>query len=467
MKKIYPVFFCFVLVGFLLAMTASASESGGTQKSIQNAKIAQEGNQQDNHQEEHAAGHSDPVAPVLLWVVIILVAAKIGGELFEKFKQPAVLGELLFGVLIGNLHLVGFTFFIPIADNAHIDILSRIGVIILLFMVGLESNIKEMMKVGLPSLLVAAVGVIAPFALGFLTSKFFLPEASGNTHIFIGAALTATSVGITARVFKDLGKLKIPEAKIILGAAVLDDIMGLIVLAVVTGIITTGSLSLASAGAITLKSMIFLIGAIVAGTYCAKWVGNRIARVHVDGTKIIAVLSAAFFFSWAADQIGLATIVGAFAAGLILDEVQFKGCCRKNHNGERVPEMGVEDLVRPIASFLVPIFFVMMGTQVKLETFMDPKVLGIAAALTVAAIIGKQVCSLAVNKSYNRLVVGLGMVPRGEVGLIFAIIGKELGVVNEALFSAIVIMVIITTLITPIAIKWAFDKAGTKQLSAA
>ena len=404
------------------------------------------------------SGHTDPVAPVLLWIVVILIAAKIGGEVFEKLKQPAVLGELIFGVLVGNLHLIGINWLTPIAGDIHIDVLSRIGVIILLFMVGLESNIKEMMKVGVPSLLVATVGVIVPFILGFFVSKYFYPEAVMNVHLFIGATLTATSVGITARVLKDLGKLQLPESKIILGAAVIDDVMGLVILAVVSGIIATGALSLLSVGVITLKSVAFLIGAIVVGTYTAPWIGRQIAKMNVENMKIVTALIIAFIFSWAANLIGLATIVGAFAAGLILDEVHFKDVLRKNHHGDKVPETHIEDLIRPIAAFLVPIFFVLMGIQVKLETFANPAVLGVAAGLTIAAILGKQVCGLVVKKSYSRLVIGLGMIPRGEVGLIFAAIGKGLGVVNDAVFSAIVIMVIVTTLVTPPLLKMALDK---------
>ncbi len=407
---------------------------------------------------EAASGHTDPVAPVLLWIVVVLVAAKFGGEIFEKFNQPAVLGELIFGVFVGNLHLVGINWFTPIAGDIHIDVLSRLGVIILLFIVGLESNVKEMMKVGAPSLLVAIVGIVVPFTLGYFVSQYFYPEAAINVHLFIGATLTATSVGITARVLKDLGKLQLPESKIILGAAVFDDIMGLIVLAVVSGIITTGALSLMSVGMITLKSVVFLIGAIVIGTYTAPALGRWIAKMNVDGMKVISSLIVAFILSWAANEIGLATIVGAFAAGLILDDVHFKDCCRKDHHGRIVPESHIEDLIRPIAAFLVPIFFVLMGIQVKLETFINPSVLGVAAGLTVAAIIGKQVCGLVVKKTYNRLVIGLGMIPRGEVGLIFAAIGKGLGVVNDALFSSIVIMVIVTTLVTPPLLKVALDK---------
>ena len=467
LKSIKTLLIVLIIGIFLFSpvmMNASSTKDGSLEPStvaaISNHSESVEATHADEgHDDEHAAGgHPDPVAPVLLWIVVILVAAKIGGELFEKFGQPAVLGELIFGVAIGNLHLIGINWFTPIAGDFSIDILSRIGVIILLFMVGLESNIKEMMKVGVPSLLVAIVGVIAPFALGFFVSKFFFPEAATNVHLFIGATLTATSVGITARVFKDLGKLHLPEAKIILGAAVIDDIMGLIVLAVVSAIIVTGSISLLSIGAITLKSVAFLVGAIVVGTYAAPWLGRQIAKMKVDGMKVITAMIIAFLMSWAANLIGLATIVGAFAAGLILDDVHFKHCRRRNHHGVFCEELHIDDLIRPIASFLVPIFFVLMGTQVHLATFADVKVLGIAAGLTIGAIIGKQVCGLVVKKTYSRLIIGLGMIPRGEVGLIFASIGRGLGVVNDALFSAVVIMVIVTTLATPAALKLALDK---------
>jgi len=465
MNKARKLFFIFALVGVLTFTPAAlnANEADSLTATVgvgevEHTSVEVATGEHEVAEEHEGSGHADPVAPVLLWIVVILIAAKIGGELFEKFNQPAVLGELIFGVLVGNLHLIGITWFIPISSDIHIDVLSRLGVIILLFMVGLESNIKEMMKVGVPSLLVAIVGVVAPFILGFFVSKFFYPEAVMNVHLFIGATLTATSVGITARVLKDLGKLKLAESKIILGAAVIDDIMGLIVLAVISGIITTGALSLMSVGMITLKSVVFLIGAIVIGTYTAPWFGKKLAKMNVESMKIISALIVAFILSWAANAIGLATIVGAFAAGLILDDVHFKDVLRKNHHGKKVPEMHIEDLIRPIAAFLVPIFFVLMGIQVKLETFTDPTVLGAAAALTVAAIIGKQVCGLVVKKSYNRLVIGLGMIPRGEVGLIFAAIGKSLGVVNDAIFSAIVIMVIVTTLVTPPLLKVALDK---------
>jgi len=184
------------------------------------------------------SGHGGPVLAILIDLIVILLAAKLGGDLFERFKQPAVLGELVFGMIIGNMHLLGFDFFEPFKNDVTLEVLAELGVIILLFEVGLESTVKEMMKVGLASFMVAVFGVIAPFFLGWGVGYLFLPEESIYVHIFIGATLTATSVGITARVLKDIGKIRTREAKIILGAAVIDDILGLIILAVVAGVIS-------------------------------------------------------------------------------------------------------------------------------------------------------------------------------------------------------------------------------------
>lgn len=419
--------------------------------------------------EEHAApsaGHHDPVAPVLLALTVILVSAKVGGELFERMNQPAVLGELIVGVVLGNLVLVNpsWDFFGPLRAEhvtvqwaSAIDILARIGVVLLLFEVGLESNVAEMRRVGVSSLLVAVVGIVAPFALGYFASATFItkvPESIlamnaefdiSNIHIFIGATLCATSVGITARVLKDLGKLHIKESRIVLGAAVIDDVMGLIILAVAAGIIVAAEtgvpMEFAAVLEITGIAIGFLVGAIVVGLTVVPRVLKKIAILRTRGVMLISALLFCFVFSYLANLAGLAAIVGAFAAGLILEEVHF------TEFKEKKP---LHELLAPVTTFLVPIFFVVMGIQVRLETFMDGNVLGLALALTVAAFIGKQVCGLAVvEKGLDRLSIGLGMVPRGEVGLIFASIGKGLGVVDDSIFSAVVIMVIATTLVTP------------------
>ncbi len=402
---------------------------------------------------EATGGHgSSEVSDVLLGLIIILLAAKIGGDVVERFKQPAVLGELIIGMVIGNLVLVGIDVFEPFKHSLTLEVLAEIGVIILLFQVGLESSIKEMMKVGLASFMVAVFGVVAPFFLGWGVAAWFLPEESIYVHIFIGATLTATSVGITARVLRDIGKIKTKEAKIILGAAVIDDIMGLVILAVVAGIITaaSGGGELSSGGIfwIVFKAVAFVVGALVIGNFLAPKILKVGSKMHVQGILLSIALMICFTLAFLAGMIGLAPIVGAFAAGLILDKVHYKVFTERGDHG-------ISELIEPIAIFLVPIFFVRMGMMVQLETFGQMDILFFAGVLTIIAILSKQACSLAIfDKNINRIAIGLGMIPRGEVGLIFAGIGAKLmydghPVISASTFSAVVIMVIVTTLVTP------------------
>ncbi|OGG52812.1 MAG: hypothetical protein A3F84_05470, partial [Candidatus Handelsmanbacteria bacterium RIFCSPLOWO2_12_FULL_64_10] len=399
---------------------------------------------------------------------VILVAARLGGGLFERLNLPPVLGELTFGVLLGNAGLVGIPLFEGLRADPSMDLLARIGVVVLLFEVGLETDAEGMLAVGLPSLLVAVVGMVVPFLLGYGFGLYFLPEASLGTHLFMGAALTATSVGITARVLKDLRKLDLPESRIILGAAVIDDVLGLVVLAVVSGIVTVGTVSLTTAAVILLKAVGFLVLALFVGRWLAPYLGQA-AMALGTGTKLGAALVFCFVLSYLADTLGLATIVGAFAAGLILEEAHFHPPLRDGEldvefEGERLdvqlPTPSLQQLTHPVSSILVPVFFVLMGMHVRLETFADAKVIGEAAALTLAAFAGKQVCGLAVRRGYNRLAIGLGMVPRGEVGLIFASIGKSLGAVDDALYSSVVIVVVLTTLVTPPFLKWSLERVA-------
>ncbi|HSK65023.1 MAG TPA: cation:proton antiporter [Pyrinomonadaceae bacterium] len=413
--------------------------------------------------------HLDPT--VLVGVAVMLVVAKIGGEIFERLKQPAVLGELFAGILIGNLVIFGFAGAEPLKTHEIIAALAELGVILLLFEVGLESDLKEMMEVGWSSLLVALVGVVAPFLLGWLVASYFIPDESRLAHVFIGATLCATSVGITARVFKDLGKLATREARIILGAAVIDDVLGLLILAIVAGAIraaaTGGVLSMLDVGLIALKSFLFLIGAIAIGHFLVPRLLRGAGRFETRGVLLTFAISFCLFLAWAAAKVELAPIVGAFAAGLILDEVHYKP-----KGGPK--ERDLHDLLQPVSTVLVPIFFVLMGLKVDLRLFTRLDILWFAGTLTIAAIIGKQLCGLAVlDRGINRLAVGLGMIPRGEVGLIFAGIGATLmlpsaagvsePVINSATFGAVVIMVIITTLVTPLSLKWSLGHKGDRQ----
>lgn len=418
-----------------------------------------------------AAHGLDPA--VLIGVAVMLFTAKLAGELFERMKQSSVLGELFAGIVLGNLVIFGINAVEPLKTNVTIAALAELGVIILLFEVGLESDLKEMIEVGFSSLLVALLGVVAPFFLGWGVSAYFIPDEARLTHIFIGATLCATSVGITARVFKDLGKLGTREARIILGAAVIDDVLGLLILAIVAGAIraasTGATLSLIDISLIAVKSFAFLIGSIAIGHYLMPRMLRSAGRLETRGVLLTLAISICLALSWAAARVGLAPIIGAFAAGLILDEVHYKP-----QGGRK--ERDLHNLLQPVSAVLVPIFFVLMGLKVDLRLFTQSGILGFATALTVAAIVGKQICSLGIlERGVNRLAIGLGMIPRGEVGLIFAGIGAtlmlpsatgaNLPVISSAVFGAVVIMVIITTLLTPIALKWSLGRSARKRKS--
>ncbi|MDI1451467.1 cation:proton antiporter [Polyangium sp. 6x1] len=404
--------------------------------------------------------HADPIGTVVLYLAVILAAAKLGGDLAVRVGQPAVLGELLAGVLLGNLGALGFTALEPMKTDASIDMLSRLGVLVLLFEVGLESTVAQMLKVGVTSFFVATLGVVAPFALGWLLGAWILPDASPYVHAFLGATLTATSVGITARVLQDLRASQTPEARIILGAAVIDDVLGLVILAVVTGIIGAadrgGTMSYGEIAIVFGKAAAFLVGSLLIGAKISRRLFSVASRLRARGVLLALGLAFCFFFAWLAGLIGLAPIVGAFAAGLVLEDMHFRDFTTRG-------ESTLEHLIQPISSFLVPIFFVLMGLRTDLGAFTQPGVPLLAVALTFAAILGKQACALGVGKGVDRLTVGIGMIPRGEVGLIFANIGQSLTVggkpvVSGAVFSAVVAMVIVTTMFTPPALEWSLSR---------
>lgn len=417
-------------------------------------------------------GELTPVleAYTLLSIAIMLLAAKLSG-LVERFGQPSVLGELIMGVILGNLIFLGIRFFDPIKENIIIQFLADLGVIVLLFQVGLESNLGAMARVGGRALLVAVVGVIAPFILGaYVIGPLLLPDMGSNAYIFLGATLTATSVGITARVFRDLGRLNSRESQIVLGAAVIDDILGLIILAVVSAIVSLGSVSVGDIASISATAVLFLFAVITFGQMLAPDIGNLLSKIQTGtGMKFTLAIAFCLLFAYFAEQIGLAPIVGAFAAGLVLDPVHFrhfdnpkviddiKQSVEKEDPKlvKRIDEVldyhahrHIDDLIEPLSFFLVPIFFIKTGMDVDLSTLLDIKVLLIAIAVAIVALTGKIVAGYMAG-DVNKAIVGWGMVPRGEVGLIFAAMGRSLGVVPDRLFSVIVIVIIFSTLITP------------------
>lgn len=387
---------------------------------------------------------------ILLDLFIIYAAARFAGELFERLRQPAVIGELLAGALIGPYALgligvpnPGLTEVFhgdPAAAQEALDliynVISTLGVVVLLFMVGLETRLDQAVRVGPRALAVAVAGVVAPFVLGF-----GLIEYLGHTRaesLFMGAAMVATSVGITARVLRDLHATATPEARIILGAAVIDDILGLMVLAVVVGLSATGRVSFVEVGLIVAQAVGFTVLVVLIGVGAIRRLDLHLERLRVENAPLAVALVTMLGLAALASQVGLAAIVGAFLAGMVFAESRQQ---RKLHEESQ-----------PIYQFLAPFFFVITGSHVDWRVFLDGSVIGLALVITALAILGKVVgCGLpAAGLGLRSMaVIGVGMAPRGEVGLIIASVGRGLEAVSDAMFSVVVIMSVLTTLMAP------------------
>jgi Kef-type K+ transport system membrane component KefB len=408
------------------------------------------------------AHDSDAVPTVLLALAFMIVAAKLAGELVERIGQPAVLGELLVGVLAGNAVLFGGPDVGSLATSETLTVMAELGAVLLLFHVGLESTPREMMAVGARATLVAVVGVVTPMLLGFGVGELLLPNESWMLHAFLGAMLAATSVGITARVLKDAGSLRTPFARIILGAAVIDDVLGLVVLAVVSGIIQAAAagteLSAVAVLSIVAKAVAFLVGALLVGSLVSPRVFRGALGLRSRGVVLALALGFCFLLSYLALRAGLAPIVGAFAAGLVLEDAHFQDHVKRG-------EPTLHESLEPLIALLVPVFFIRMGMLVDLRSFASASVLGFALLLTLAAVLGKIACGLAAPAGVSKLTVGLGMMPRGEVGLIFAGIGAKLvldghPVVSPETYAAAVFMVVATTMLTPPLLLWSLRRRG-------
>jgi Kef-type K+ transport system membrane component KefB len=376
-----------------------------------------------------AAASTDAVPAVLLVLAVVLIGAKLTGELAERIGQPAVLGELLAGVLLGPSLLAVVD---PAAPWLHL--FAEIGVILLLFQIGLETDLRRMLSVGGAAFTVAVVGVAVPFGLGYLVCRAMgLPDLES---VVAGAALTATSVGITARVLSDLGRLNDPESQVVLGAAVIDDVIGLIILAVVSRVVGGGTVSAGSIAGTTAAAFGFLIAAVVVGRLVVPPAFGLLARIGRPESLAPMGLAVGLLVAVLAHAAGSALIIGAFAAGLAFQPT--------------VHAPAIERGVTRLGHFFVPIFFVAVGAAVDVHTLGDSRVLAIGGLLILVAVVGKVVAGFApVWFRGRKLVVGVGMIPRGEVGLIFAQTGLAAGVLDPGLFASVTAMVMVTTFIAP------------------
>ncbi|MEM1309982.1 MAG: cation:proton antiporter [Cyanobacteria bacterium P01_H01_bin.153] len=416
------------------------------------------------------------LAGVLLSLITVYLAAKVGGEICARVNLPPVLGELLGGVVVGvsALHLIVFpegagetgSMLMQLVERTSdmgaeglisvfrgesevVSILAELGVIILLFEIGLESDLKELIRVGPQAAVVAIIGVVVPFALG-TTGLIALFNIATVPAVFAGAALTATSIGITAKVLAEIQKLGSKEGQIIIGAAVLDDVLGIIVLAVVASLAKTGEIEISNVVILIVSAAAFLVGSIFLGRLLSPIFVGLVEQMQTRGELIITSLIFAFVLSYVAATIQLEAILGAFAAGLILAETP--------------KHKELEEQIIPISDMLVPIFFVTVGarTDVSVLNPLNPanrEGLIIASFMVVVAIIGKVVTGFAVfgQPGINRLAIGVGMIPRGEVGLVFAGVGSASGALSESLEAAIIVMVILTTFVAPPLLRIVFE----------
>ena len=403
--------------------------------------------------------------PILFSLAVLVVAAKVGGLLAERWHQPPVLGELLAGIALANLLplLVAAERLAFIRADPTLRVLAEVGVLILLFDVGLEADLRALARVGASSVVVALIGVMVPLGLGWGAALWLLPESPMVVHLLVGATLSATSVGITARVLRDLGAINTQEGQIILGAAILDDVLGLIVLAVVTGIAAAAAggavLSSAAVVGILLRALLFLGITVALGHFLSNPIVRVAARTGHPEVMLVLGLALCFTLAFVAERVGLADIIGAFAAGLLLDPYG-RGVRTRQEDAT------LAELLRPLSSLFVPLFFVVVGLQVDLGSLASLPALGFGLVLILCAFAGKLACALGVlGRGASRLTVAIGMVPRGEVGLIFAGIGTTLTLagqplLSQRLFSAVVLMVLVTTLVTPVGLRLAFHRRG-------
>ena len=389
-------------------------------------------------------GHD--IGAVLVALVAILITTKLLGEVAQRFGQPAVLGELIAGVLLGGSVL-------GLVDPANpvIATMAELGVILLLFAIGMETELASLLRVGSAATMVAFAGVAVPMALGYVAGT-----ALGLTQVqslVCGAALCATSVGITARVLSELGWLDTSEGRVILGAAVIDDIIGLIILAIIASVVAGATLTPWSITRIAGIAVAFVAVAVVVGSFVAAPIFRAVERIRAANALGIFGLAFAFLLAWLAQRSGSAMIVGAFAAGLVLFKLP------QRHD--------IEKATTTIGHFLVPVFFASVGAAVDLRALADPRSLVLGGALILCGIFGKVVAGFAPWWFRgDKLFVGIGMVPRGEVGLIFAQMGLASAAVGAGEYGALMLMVLVTTFVTPPALTWRSRHHERKQPSA-
>ena len=398
---------------------------------------------------------ADPFAGTLMVLAFAWLVAKLAGELFQRLRLPVVAGELAAGLLLAALHR-RYPFVPDLGASEGAGVLANLGVVVLMFAVGLESTVPQMMRVGLPSFRVALLGVVAPMAMGLLGAWVLLPAGTPfAVDLFIGACLCATSIGISAQVLREQGASDSLEGRVIVGAAVIDDVLGLLVLTLVSGIATAGVGGTLPWGDLVRTfawALGFLLLALTLGRFLTPRLFGLASRMRSESLLLPLGLAFAFLLAWLGNLAGLATIVGAYAAGLILEPAHLVDLEHRERHS-------LEELIHPLVAVMSPLFFLLMGAKVDPAALAQPRTLGFAALLALLGLLGKWVAGYGAGHGLRASVIGWGMVPRGEVGLIFVAAGAQLQVDGHALLSpevqaGVVGALLLTTIVGPMGLSW-------------
>ncbi|RLQ23590.1 cation:proton antiporter [Seongchinamella sediminis] len=395
-----------------------------------------------------AAGVSESFSRTSLTLILMITLADASGYLFERLGMPELVGEICAGILLGNLALLGidFNFSALLRSSDFMSYAAELALVLLLFLVGLESDMRDLLKVGRNAAAVACAGVLLPVALG-LGAAVLLGMNGGMQGWFVGATLAATSVGITARLLIAQNKLKSASGEVILGAAVIDDILGILLLAVLASVAASGEFAWATLLLIVAKALLFFAAAVLIGQRLMPEIVHMVSVTKHASIWTGFAFCLALAFAELASQAGLAPLIGAFVAGLLLDDVNFRV-------GDTLQKHTLEELIRPITDIFICIFFVYIGAQVQLQVLTDPAILLAIVVLTLVAVVSKAAAGyLVTGPGFDRLGVGLGMVPRGEVGLVFASFAFAHGIFTPTVYATLVMVVLLTTVIGPALLK--------------
>lgn len=413
----------------------------------------------------YAAATAQDKTDILLWLAIIIIFAIIS-KAASKIGQSFVLGQLLLGIglrILAHFNIMGLA---NMPDNQQIAFFAELGSIFLLLEIGLESSLTEIMDAGKYAISVALIGVIVPFILGyFIVVPFILHSNSLILRLFFGSMLAVTSTGVSVSVFKELGILKSKASQIVLAASVIDDISGLILLSITTGLAINGNINLSSLGLTLFNTCIFFTASVVGAKYLLPYIIKFISKINNNNDTItLIIFSFCLLMAYTAGSIGLAFIIGAFLAGLLLYPKLFQDFESINNQSKfNNQRHQLEALIAPYGKIFTPLFFIYAGMQVDIISIFNYKILISTVLISIVAIIGKLGAGVLLPKNSNRLLVGIGMIPRGEIGLIFAITGLHLKIIDSNIFAIILLVIIITSIVTPIAINYQVNHARDRN----